>query len=156
MAKSRHDFGGPAFPGRDTNGKVTWPYPGMLLADYLVAHAPPRPSWFIPSMGPEPPVPWGQPGEEGMKERYDEWLSEKERQKDVQWPYYWALQQIRERNRLLAETAEEPEPRRSDGREWECTVCGARLDEPRQPHRTPKGASCSNALMHHVPAGKGG
>lgn len=118
--------GGQAFPlpiTPDPNGGIFDPRgygaEGMSLRDYFAAHAPENPpKWFIPVMPPPPPQRWiGDSGleyadfmqakaAEGIEfilnadaHLHDAWLAEKERQRYIQWPYAWADEMLRAREK---------------------------------------------------------
>lgn len=74
--------------------KVTLPHGGeftsygMLLRDYFVAHAPAAPAWFKPAMDSQ------RPPNHGPRASIERWDEAFERQRTLQWPGYWADQQL--------------------------------------------------------------
>lgn len=115
--------GGPAFPAEqhetnDGNWNQTFD-PGMTLRDYFAAHAPADPQpWFTPVMPPKPQSKWvDENGREyaspfeaeravGFDQFWDEnrdavgaWETERAKARFTQWPYAWADEQIKERNK---------------------------------------------------------
>jgi len=103
------DNGGPAFPSMQLNIKIPKEAPedvhrwaeifqtnvnGMSLRAYLVAHAPPRPLWFIPKIKPSPNAIHDGGFLQNANELYA-WEQECKREEDLQWPLFWADEQIR-------------------------------------------------------------
>ena len=90
----KNDGGGPAFPVYDLS---KFQYAGMSLKDYFMAHAPAEPQyWFVPEMPPRP--------EAIIVERFcvnakslDDYDSEYNRQRFIQWPRAWANIMLDER-----------------------------------------------------------
>ena len=97
------------FPNEGFNG---WgePEKGMTLRDYFAAHAPAEPwHWFEPNVVPAPTPPEFDPKEDYRSFEYkrqrwqaeDEfWEKYKQRQKYIQWPYYWANEMLKRRGEL--------------------------------------------------------
>jgi hypothetical protein len=90
---------------------------GLSLRDYFVAHAPPVPRWFKPEMSaPRPPDRWvsndgrmeynsaraaerdcGEDFSNVNNEAQRLWAAVYERERDLQWPMFWANEQLNRR-----------------------------------------------------------
>lgn len=114
MAKTATVDGGPAFArpiGFNGMTEFSPSQRGMSLRDYFAAHAPSEPQlWFQPSMPPKPVARYDHDHEKcdycealpaNFRER-DDWNTEREKQRFVQWPYAWAAAML-DRRRVIQE-----------------------------------------------------
>lgn len=125
--------GGQAFPSpaikNDAGQFIIKPQTGMTLRDYFAAHAPSQPQpWFKPIVSKCPERAWestdgsvkfasvqeaekamGEFGEfhDANAEAIREWGNEFDKQQWLQWPFAWADEQIKQRNRAIPVLTEE-------------------------------------------------
>ena len=59
---------------------------GLTKLEYFMAHAPNPPSWYEPVVGEAPNI--------EDEEAYNKWWEMMEREKTLQWPLYWAKDQL--------------------------------------------------------------
>lgn len=112
VAQTSHrptDDGGPAFPTEERieNFRDVAATNGMSLRDYFAAHAPKR-VWnhFHPDMPPRPEPEWGDTKPDDRWDaspfnwrEIDAWKTERARQVELQWPYFYADAMLAERRR---------------------------------------------------------
>jgi hypothetical protein len=103
-------FHEPAFPSAEESG--------VTVGAYLIAHAPGIPEWFVPNIPPKPKEVWvhrdtgevidfthpafhsTMPRILKNAQEISDWEFEYVKERTLQWPAYWALEQLRIINQL--------------------------------------------------------